>query len=305
MEIISWIVTKQSSQEELAEIFSREMLKPEIFQLPGAYDGMSALIAKQTGFKGLYLSGAAYTASRGIPDLGMITSEEMVMRAKDLIRSADLPVLVDIDTGYGGILNIARTAKEMYEARVAAVQIEDQVSPKKCGHLNGKRLISTEEMVQKIKVIKETSPSLIVIARTDAASVAGLDEVIERSNQYAKAGADAIFPEALSTEQDFKNVKQKVEAPLLSNMTEFGRTNYYTADEFEALGYSMVIYPVTALRIAAKAIENIFEELMKYGTQLNSLSKMQSRKELYDIINYYDYEKLDEKIANTVLPEVE
>ncbi|MFC4557825.1 methylisocitrate lyase [Virgibacillus kekensis] len=298
---MTWIIKEQSTQKELANKFKQLVLNEEILKLPGAHDGMAGLVAKQAGFKGLYLSGAAYTASKGLPDLGMVTSEEIADRARELIRATDLPVLVDIDTGYGGVLNVARTAREMYESRVAAVQIEDQDLPKKCGHLNGKKLVKTEEMVQKIKTLKEVAPSLVVVARTDANAVEGLEAAIQRANAYVEAGADVIFPEALTDNEEFEQFKQEVDAPLLANMTEFGKTPYYTAEQFSGYGYSMVIYPVTSLRVAAKAYERVFQEIMEKGTQEGMLDDMQTRKELYETIGYYDYEALDSKIAKTVL----
>ncbi len=172
---MAWVVNKQSTQEELANRFRALVEAPEILQIPGAHDAMVALVAKETGFSALYLSGVAYTASKGLPDLGIVTSTEVAERARDLVRATDLPLLVDIDTGFGGVLNVARTAVEMVEANVAAVQIEDQQLPKKCGHLNGKKLVTTEELIQKIKVIKEVAPSLVIVARTDARAVEGLD----------------------------------------------------------------------------------------------------------------------------------
>ncbi|MEH7381624.1 methylisocitrate lyase [Bacillus sp. JJ1533] len=300
---MAWIVDKERSQEELASAFREKMEAPAIMQIPGAHDGISALLAKNAGFEALYLSGAAYTASRGLPDLGIVTSEELAARAKDLIRASNLPLLVDIDTGFGGVLNAARTAREMIEAKVAAVQIEDQDLPKKCGHLNGKKLVSPEDMAQKIRIIKEVAPSLIVIARTDAVAVEGIDRAIERANLYIEAGADAIFPEALTSEEEFQQVKNRVKAPLLANMTEFGKTPYYTANEFEMFGYSMVIYPVTSLRVAAKAVEDVYTEIKNTGTQKEFLDRMQTRKDLYETISYYDFEKLDTEIARTVLSE--
>jgi len=298
---MSWLIDKESSQEELAAQFRKKMLEPAILQIPGAHDGLTALIAKNIGFEVLYLSGAAYTASRGLPDLGMIHSEELAARAKDIIRATNLPLLVDIDTGFGGILNTARTAREMVEAKVAAIQIEDQELPKKCGHLNGKKLVSTEEMVQKIRIIKEVAPSLVIIARSDAAAVEGVESLIDRANAYLEAGADAIFPEALTTEEEFTKVNASLHAPLLANMTEFGQTPYYTAEQFENFGYNMVIYPVTSLRVAAKAIEQVFTNILTEGTQKNSLDAMQTRKELYSTIQYFQFEQLDQKIARTIL----
>ncbi|NUJ17570.1 methylisocitrate lyase [Bacillus glycinifermentans] len=299
-----WIVTKQASQCELADAFRRLIKLPDILKIPGVHDGMAAITAKNVGFKALYLSGAAYTASRGMPDLGMIHSEEMADKARELVRAANLPVLVDIDTGYGGVLNAARTAAEMVESRVAAVQIEDQQLPKKCGHLNGKTLIPIEDMIAKIKAIKETAPSLVVVARTDAKAVEGTEAAIRRAILYKEAGADAIFPEALTSEAEFKEIASAVNAPLLANMTEFGKTPYFTAEEFQSFGFSMVIYPVTSLRAAAKAYERTFTEIYEKGTQKGVLNDLQTREELYDAIHYYDYEKLDETIAKTVLPEI-
>lgn len=300
---MAWIVDQPSSQIELANQFKELMNKESILQIPGAHDAMAALVAKNAGFSALYLSGGAYTASRGLPDLGIITSTEIAERARDLVRAANLPLLVDIDTGFGGALNAARTAREMVEANVAAVQIEDQQLPKKCGHLNGKQLVSTEEMVQKIRAIKEVAPSLIVIARTDARAVEGLDAVMERSEAYIKAGADGIFPEALQSDEEFRLVARNINVPLLANMTEFGKTPLISAEEFENMGYRMVIYPVTSLRVAAKAYERIFALIKKHGTQKQGISDMQTRKELYETISLYDYEELDKTIAKTLLPD--
>ncbi|MUG69951.1 MULTISPECIES: methylisocitrate lyase [Paenibacillus] len=298
---MAWLIEDEPGQKQLAEQFMRMIRSGSIVKIPGTHDAMAARIAKQFDFKAIYLSGAAYTASRGLPDLGLIYSNEVADRARELIRASGLPLLVDIDTGFGGVLNVARTAKEMLEAKVAAVQIEDQEMPKKCGHLNGKKLVSAEEMMQKIKTIKEIAPSLVVIARTDAKSVEGMEAAIERAKHYIAAGADAIFPEALENEEDFKRFRAAIDVPLLANMTEFGKTPYYTAEQFEIWGINMVIYPVTSLRVAAKAYERVFAEISQTGTQVQSLAHMQTRKELYETIRYYDYENLDGKIAKTVL----
>lgn len=300
---MSWLIEEEPDQHRLAAEFRQLVGAGSIVKIPGTHDGMAARIAKQAKFKAIYLSGAAYTASRGLPDLGLIYSNEVAERARELVRASGLPLLVDIDTGFGGILNVARTAKEMVEAKVAAVQIEDQEMPKKCGHLNGKNLISAEEMIQKIRTIKAVSPTLFIVARTDAKSVEGMDEAIHRAQQYLAAGADAIFPEALESQEDFQSFSKEVKGPLLANMTEFGRTPYYTAEQFESWGFHMVIYPVTSLRVAAKAYERVFEEISQTGTQKGSLSHMQTRSELYNTIRYYDYEALDGKIAKTILNE--
>ncbi len=298
---MAWIVDTPSTQVELADRFRKLIEAPGILQIPGSHDAMAGLIAKRTGFQALYLSGAAYTASRGLPDLGIVSSDEVAERARDIVRATDLPILVDIDTGFGGVLNVARTAREMQEACVAAVQIEDQDLPKKCGHLNGKKLVTTEEMVQKIKAIKQVAPSLVIVARTDARAVEGLEAAIARVEAYIEAGADAIFPEALQSEEEFRQFANRIKVPLLANMTEFGKTPYYTAEEFEEMGYQMVIYPVTSLRVAAKAYERVFEQIKQQGTQKEALTDMQTRSELYETIAYHDFEGLDKDIAKTVL----
>ncbi len=298
---MAWIVDQPSSQAELADRFKQLMTEPTILQIPGAHDAMAALVARQAGFSALYLSGAAYTASLGLPDLGVVTSAEVAQRAREVVRATDLPLLVDIDTGFGGVLNVARTAREMWEANVAAVQLEDQQLPKKCGHLNGKKLVSTEEMVQKIQAIKKVAPSLVIVARTDSRAVESLEAAVTRAKAYVEAGADAIFPEALQSEEEFRLFSQSISVPLLANMTEFGKTPYYTAAEFADMGYQMVIYPVTSLRVAAKAYERIFQLIQEHGTQKEGLHDMQTRSELYSTISYYEFEGLDQEIAKTLL----
>ena len=296
---MSWLVNEELRQEDLADQFLELVRDEKILKLVGAHDAMAGLMAKQTGFEALYLSGAAYTASKGLPDLGLIYSNEVAAHAKDIIRATQLPLLVDIDTGYGGVLNVVRAAREMVDAGVAAVQIEDQSMPKKCGHLNGKNLVSIEEMVQKIRAIKKVAPTLVVVARTDAHSVEDLDGVIKRAKAYMEAGADAIFPEALITKEEFSKVKNEIKAPILANMTEFGKTPYYTAEEFQEFGCDFVIYPVTSLRVAAKAYERVYKEIYEKGSQKDKVKDMQTRKELYGAIQYHDYEALDEDIAKT------
>lgn len=302
---MAWIVNEVVSQKQMAQQFRALLTRSTILQIPGAHDAMAGLMAKNVGFEALYLSGAAYTASRGLPDLGMIYSNEVAQRASDIIRATNLPMLVDIDTGFGGVLNVARTAREMAEAGVAAVQLEDQNLPKKCGHLNGKTLVSQEEMIQKIKMIKQVAPTLVIVARTDARSVEGLEQAIIRAKAYVAAGADAIFPEALQTEKEFRQFASELDAPLLANMTEFGQTPYYTAKEFEKMGYSMVIYPVTSMRVAAKAYEQVFNLIKNTGTQKEAIEDMQTRSELYETISYYKFEELDSELAKTILSKEE
>ncbi|GAB3055149.1 methylisocitrate lyase [Virgibacillus ainsalahensis] len=300
---MTWLVSEQQSQLTLANKFIEAMEKGEILKIAGAHDGMAGLVGKKLGFEALYLSGAALTASKGLPDIGLLNSSEVAEKANEIVRATDLPLLVDIDNGFGGPLNIARTVKELLETRVAAIQLEDQKIPKKCGHLNGKQLISTKEMVEKIKTVKKVAPSLVLIARTDALGVEGMDQAIERAKAYAEAGADAIFPEAMTTQEQFTKASEQIKLPLLANMTEFGKTPYFSASDFQEMGYSMVIYPVTSLRVAAKAYERAFQEIVEKGTQKDILDDMQTREELYELIKLKEYEELDNNIAETVLPD--
>lgn len=302
---MTWLVSNQSSQKELAKQLKNEMNQQGILKIIGAHDSMAGLVAKQVGFSALYLSGGALTASKGYPDIGLLNSTEVANHAKEIVRATNLPMLVDVDNGFGGPLNVARTVKEMVESGVAAIQMEDQKIPKKCGHLNGKQLISKEEMVEKIKMVKKVAPSLVLIARTDAHSVEGIDSTIERAKAYEEAGADAIFPEAIGKEDEFKRFTEAINIPLLANMTEFGKTPYYTDQQFEDMGYDMVIYPVTSLRVAAKAYEVAFTEIFNQGTQKGVLDQMQTREQLYETIRLEDYEDLDKSIAKTVLPTIE
>ncbi|MET3699874.1 methylisocitrate lyase [Bacillus oleivorans] len=290
----------QHPSDRLRELLSNNS---QIIKMPGAHDAMASLLASKVGFQALYLSGGAFSASLGMPDLGIITLTELATRTREITRASDLPLLVDIDTGFGSILNVTRTVHELYEAGAAAVQMEDQDLPKKCGHLNGKKLVSTQEMVQKIVAARKAKPKMVIVARTDAKAVEGMNQAIERAQAYINAGADVIFPEALSTEEEFKTFAEATKVPLLANMTEFGKTPYFTAENFQAWGYKIVIYPVSSLRVAAKAMERVYKLIYSQGTQIDALQDMQTRKELYELIRYADYEDLDDNIAKTVLDE--
>lgn len=297
---MAWLVRNQE-EHPITVLRRRLQAGQSIIQMPGAHDAMAALIAKQQGFEAVYLSGGAFSASLGLPDLGLITLTELAQRTREITRASGVPVLVDIDTGYGSVLNVTRTIREIAEAGAAAVQMEDQDLPKKCGHLSGKKLVSKKEMLQKIEAARKAHEELVIVARTDAKAVEGMDAAIDRARDYLKAGADIIFPEALSTAEEFKQFAAKIDAPLLANMTEFGQTPFYTAEQFEQWGYNIVIYPVTSLRVAAKAVERVYHRIRTSGTQLEALDDMQTRKELYQTIRYYDYEDLDDSIAKTVL----
>jgi methylisocitrate lyase len=273
--------------DRLAELWAR----PGIVRLPGAHDPLAALLARRAGFEALYLSGAAVTASLALPDLGVLTLGELTFFTRAIVRASGVPLLVDGDTGYGEALNAMRLVEELEEAGAAAVQLEDQVLPKKCGHLS-----------DKVAAAARAARHLRIVARTDAVASEGLAAAIDRAKRYLDAGAHAIFPEALGTADDFRTFADAVRAPMLANMTEFGRSELLTADELARLGYKMVIWPVTSLRIAARAMDECYRELAAHGTQAALLERMQSRAELYDVIRYHDYEALDATIARSVLP---
>jgi methylisocitrate lyase len=282
----------------------RELLaRPGIVRIPGAYNGLAALQARAAGFEALYLSGAAMTASMGIPDLGIITIDEVCFFIRQVARASTLPVLVDGDTGYGEALNAMHMVRAFEEAGAGAVHLEDQLLPKKCGHLNDKKLASPSDMAAKIAAARRARRHLYIIARTDAAASEGMDGAVARARLYLDAGADAIFPEALHDAEMFRTFASRIDAPLLANMTEFGRTPYFTADEFAAMGYRMVIWPVSALRMAARAQEELYAAIARDGGAQAMLPRMQTRKELYATLGYHDYEALDASIVRTVTPE--
>ncbi len=274
-----------------------------ILQLPGTHNGMAALQARDAGFEALYLSGAAMTASMGLPDLGIVTVDEVCFFVRQVARASALPVLVDGDTGYGEVLNVMHMVRAFEEAGAGAVHIEDQLLPKKCGHLNDKRLADARDMAAKVAAAARARRHLFVIARTDAAASEGLDGAVARAKLYMEAGADAIFPEALYSAEMFRAFAERIPGvPLLANMTEFGRTPFFTAAEFEAMGYRMVIWPVSSLRVANKAQAELFAAIRRDGGTHAMVERMQTRGELYRAIDLAGYEALDASIVASVLP---
>ena len=284
--------------------FRTLLAEPGILRLPGAHNGQAALQARAAGFSGVYLSGAAMSASMGLPDLGVITVEDVCFFIRQVARASGLPVLVDGDTGYGEALNVMHMVRSFEDAGAAAVHLEDQLLPKKCGHLNDKRLAEPRDMAAKVAAAVRARRHLFVMARTDAAASEGLDGAIARAKIYVEAGADAIFPEALHTAEMFRAFAAAMPGvPLLANMTEFGRTPFFTAAEFEAMGYRMVIWPVSSLRVANRAQEALYAAIARDGGTHGMIDRMQTRAELYGTIGYADYEALDASIAKTVVPE--
>jgi methylisocitrate lyase len=300
---MTYLVAADLPAASAGERFRTLLARPGILQMPGTHNGMAALQAKAAGFEACYLSGAAMTASMGLPDLGVITVDEVSFFIRQVARASGLPVLVDGDTGYGEALNVMHMVRCFEDAGAAAVHIEDQLLPKKCGHLNDKKLADAQDMAAKVAAAAKARRNLFIIARTDAAASEGMDGAVARAKLFLEAGADAIFPEALVTAEMFREFARRVDAPLLANMTEFGRTPFFTAGEFEEMGYKMVIWPVSALRVAARAQEKLYAAIRRDGGTQNMVEQMQTRKELYDTIKYFDYEALDASIVQTIIPQ--
>jgi len=261
--------------------------------MPGAFNALSALTAFKAGAKAVYLSGGAVTNCHlGAPDMGLLTLDEMAQSAARACQAAPVPMICDADTGFGETWNVIRTVIEMERAGLAGIHLEDQVMPKRCGHLDGKALVSPDAMEEKIRAAAaaKRDPSFLIIARTDARSVEGMGSAIQRARRFVKAGADVIFPEGLGSCEEFAEFRKAVPGPLLANMTEFGRTPLLTVKEFEELGYQLVIFPVSAMRVMLKAVQDFYTSLLQSGTQADWLDRMRTRAELYDLIDYQDYQ---------------
>ncbi len=280
-----------------ADALRRLMDRDESTPVAGVFDPMSALIAERVGFEALYFSGAAFSASLGIPDIGLFTLGELVSAVRWVTRATSLPLVVDADTGFGGALSAYRAVSELEGAGAAAIQIEDQVMPKRCGHLDGKQVVSEGEFCAKLRAAAEARSSALLVARTDAKATLGMDAAIRRGRAYREAGADIVFPEALESAEEFRLYAEETPGALLANMTEFGKTPYLSVGEFQSLGYDLVIFPVTSLRVAANAMRDAMSDVLASGTQVHMLDRMQSRAELYDLIGYEEYQKMDRRIS--------
>jgi methylisocitrate lyase len=278
----------------------REKMRDHLVVLPGVYDAITARLAQQAGAEALYLSGAGVTnALTALPDVGLLTLEEMARQANYITSVVSIPVIADADTGYGEVLNVMRAVRELERAGLAGIHLEDQVSPKRCGHLEGKQVVEPEAMVAKIRSALKArqDPSFLIIARTDARGVKGLQEAIHRGRLYASAGADGVFPEGLESREEFRAFRDAVPGPLLANMTEFGKTPLITAQEFRDLGYNLVIFPMTAFRVMMKAVGEAYQILLKEGSQKPLMDRMRTRQELYELIEYGAYEAIDRQLA--------
>lgn len=278
----------------------RKLLASGTVAMPGVFSAITARLAERAGFDALYLSGAGVTNSlTGMPDIGLLTLTEMAQQARYVCRATRLPVIADADTGYGDVHNVARALEELEQAGLAGIHLEDQVAPKRCGHLDGKQVVPAVEMARKVRaaVSARANSGFFLIARTDARGVHGLEEAIDRANRYMDAGADAIFPESLVSEAEFEEFARRVRAPLLANMTEFGKTPMLSVDAFRKLGYSMVIFPMTAFRVMMKSAEETYGELRRCGSQAALLERMQTRAELYEVVDYAGFNLRDRELC--------
>jgi methylisocitrate lyase len=290
---------KKSSAQKRAGL--RAALKSgKLLRFPGAFSPLVAMLIERQGFEGVYVSGAALSADLGLPDIGLTTLSEVAARGGAIARATDLPALIDADTGFGEALNVARTIQTLEDAGLCGCHLEDQVNPKRCGHLDNKSLVSAADMVKKIRAAASArrDQNFVIMARTDARAAEGLDGAIARAKACVDAGADAIFPEALADEGEFEKFRKAIKVPLLANMTEFGKTKLLTAKQLSDLGINIVIYPVTTLRLAMKAVEAGLAVLKKAGTQESLLKEMQTRAALYELIRYKDYEQFDKDVFN-------
>jgi methylisocitrate lyase len=277
--------------------FRAAVAQEQPLQVVGAITAYAARMAQRTGFKAIYLSGGGVAAnSLGVPDLGISSMEDVLIDARRIVDATGMPLLVDIDTGWGGAFNIARTIRSFVQAGVAAVHLEDQVGQKRCGHRPGKEVVSKEEMVDRVKAAVDAriEAGFVIMARTDAAAVEGIDAAIDRACAYVEAGADMIFPEAMKTLDDYRRFKAAVKVPILANLTEFGSTPFFTTEELREADVDIALYCCGAYRAMNKAALNFYETVRREGTQKNIIDTLQTREELYDFLDYHAYEdKLD------------
>ncbi|WP_164546475.1 methylisocitrate lyase [Corynebacterium hylobatis] len=283
---------------ERRKAFRAGLTSGKIQRMPGAFSPLVARAIQEAGFDGVYVSGAVVAADLALPDIGLTTLSEVAHRSRQIARVTDLPVLVDADTGFGEPMSAARTISEFEDAGVAGCHLEDQVNPKRCGHLDGKEVVPTELMLRRITaaVNERRDDQFVICARTDAAGVEGIDSAIERARAYADAGADLIFTEALHTPAEFEKFRAAVDVPLLANMTEFGKSELLSAQQLEDLGFNAVIYPVTTLRIAMGQVEEALGEIAETGTQTGWLDRMQHRSRLYELLRYNEYNAFDQQV---------
>ncbi|MGW9299362.1 methylisocitrate lyase [Streptomyces cyaneofuscatus] len=284
--------------------FREQLASGRLLRMPGAVNPYSARLIQEAGFEAVYLSGAVLAAELALPDLGLTSSTEIAARAQQIARVTDLPALIDADTGFGEPMNAARTVQLMEDAGLAGLHLEDQVNPKRCGHLDGKTLVGRAEMARKVRAAVDArrDPDFLLMARTDARGPEGLEAAIDRAKAYVDAGADAVFPEALADEAEFEAFRAAVDVPLLANMTEFGKGPLLDATALENLGYNIALYPVTLFRLAMGAVEDGLAALAADGTQRALLPRMQTRSRLYEVLGYEEYGAFDSAVFDFTLP---
>jgi methylisocitrate lyase len=275
----------------------RDAWEKQTIAVPGVFNALVARMAERLGFSAIYLSGGALSAAAGVPDVGLLTVTEFIEQARSIAQATPLPLLCDADTGFGEALNVERTVRQFENASVAGIHLEDQQLPKRCGHLSGKQLVEPAVMVAKLRaaVAARHDPSFVIIARTDARGVTGFDDAVQRARLYLEAGADAIFPEALESAEEFATFARLVRAPLLANMTEFGRGPNLDLPTLATLGYRIVLFPLTAFRVAMRAAQETLSELWQRGHQRDKISQMLTRAELYDLLGYAGFEERDRR----------
>ena len=280
--------------------FAKKLRSGKLLRFPGAYNPLVAKLIEQIGYDGIYVSGGVMANDLGFPDIGLTTLNDVANRSHQIARVTNLPTIIDIDTGFGEAMNVSRTIQTIETLGISGCHIEDQTNPKRCGHLDNKELVSTQDMVKKIKAATDSrvDKNFLIIARTDANAVEGLDKTIARCKAYVDAGADMIFPEAMKDESEFEKMRKELSSYLLANMTEFGKSKLLTKEELENLGYNLVIYPVTTQRLAMKNVEDGLRQIFEEGHQNNVIDKMQTRKRLYEIVDYEKYGEFDQSIFN-------
>ena len=281
--------------------FRKALAAGKLLQFPGSYSPLVSMMIEKKGFHGVYISGSVLSNDLGYPDIGLTTLSEVSQRGRQIARTTKLPAIIDADTGWGEPMNVTRTIQEFIDLGLAGCHLEDQMNPKRCGHLDNKSIVPVEDMVKKIKAGvtgKKLDSNFLIIARTDARASEGLEKAIDRAKAYVDAGAEMIFPEALQTEKEFAAMRKAISVPLLANMTEFGKGKLYTTTELSSLGYNMVIYPVTTFRLAMGNTEKGLDILLRDGSQTNAIDLMQTRQQLYDLTRYQDYNEFDQSLFN-------
>jgi len=288
----------QTPPHEKRRLFRERLASGELLRFPGAFNPLSARLIERKGFEGVYISGAVLSADLGLPDIGLTTLTEVAARGAQIARMTELPAIIDADTGFGEPMNVARTVQTLEDAGLSGTHIEDQVNPKRCGHLDGKSVVDDDTAIKRIRAAVDArrDPNFLIMARTDIRAVEGLDAATDRARALVDAGADAIFPEAMRTLEEFAAMREAVDVPILANMTEFGKSDLFSVDQLASVGVNMVIWPVSLLRMAMGAASDALDTLVDEGHLTSQLGRMQHRADLYDLIDYEGYNRFDQDI---------